>query len=67
MIIEVDRDELLNVLLLIEKNNHLSASRSGLEERSRNREEAIKKLLLILEMTEEKLEELYYADIGEVK
>ena len=57
---EVERNALLTILLLIESNNHLSASREGLEERAINREKSIKILLDILDLNEEQLNILYY-------
>lgn len=56
---KVMRSLLLLVLLYIESNNHLSASREGLEARARNRKIAIDILLDILDMTEKQLEQLY--------
>ena len=59
MRIEVDKEDLTKVLLLLVANNHISASKVGLEERSKNRWEAIQELLLMLSLTVEEAEDLY--------
>jgi len=59
MRIEVDKEDLTRVLLLLIANNHISASKVGLEERSRNRWEAIQDLLLMLSLTVQEAEDLY--------
>lgn len=51
---------LSQILLLLERNNHISASTSGLEERRDNRQKAIKILMDILEMDKGDVEEIYY-------
>ena len=58
--IEVDKEDLIKVLLLLIANDHLSASKVALEERSKNREEAIKELLFMVSLTSEEAEELYW-------
>ena len=60
MKIEVDKEDLIKVLLLLIANDHLSASKVALEERSKNREEAIKELLFMVSLTSEEAEELYW-------
>ena len=59
MRIEVDKEDLTRVLLLLIANNHISASKVGLEERSRNRWEAIQDLLLMLSLTVQEADDLY--------
>lgn len=59
MRIEVDKEDLTRVLLLLIANTHISASRAGLEERSKNRGEAIQELLLMLSLTVQEAEDLY--------
>jgi hypothetical protein len=56
---EIDEFDLLQVAFLIEDNDHLSASREGLNQRKLNRGEAIKKLLLMLDLTQEEFEDKY--------
>ena len=57
---EVDKGDLIKVLLLLIANDHLSAHKVALEERRKNREEAIKELLYMLSLTSEEAEELYW-------
>ena len=59
-IIKIDKEDLTKVLLLLIANDHLSASKSGLEKRSKNRKEAIKELLFMLVLTEEEADDLYW-------
>jgi len=59
MKIEVDKEDLTRVLLLLVANNHISASKVGLEERSKNRWGAIQELLLMLSLTVQEAEDLY--------
>lgn len=53
------RYKLIEVLLFIESNNHLSSTKIGLEERAYNRNKAIEILLMLLDMSEDDLEKLY--------
>lgn len=55
----VEYGKLLRILMLMEANSHLSASRAGLEERHKNRDEAIRLLQQIMEITDKELEEMY--------
>lgn len=48
-------DKIKQALILLERNNHLSASRAGLEERSINRNTAISLLLDAIDMTSDEL------------
>jgi hypothetical protein len=50
--------------MLIVSNDHLSASRAGLQQRANNRKEAINKLSSMLELTEEDVEESYWRRIN---
>jgi hypothetical protein len=59
MRIEVNNGDLMRVLLLLIANNHISASKVGLEERSKNRWEAIQELLFMLSLTVQEAEDLY--------
>lgn len=55
----VDYAKLIRILALMEANSHLSSSRAGLEERHKNRDEAIRILQQIMEITDEELEQMY--------
>ncbi len=57
------KDKLIEVLLYIESNNHLSSTRIGLEERAYNRNKAIEILLVLLDMSEDDLDKLYNKSI----
>jgi hypothetical protein len=57
--ISIDRGDLTRVLVLLLQNSNTSASRAGLEVRKKNREEAIKELLFMLNLTTEEANELY--------
>lgn len=54
------KEDVLRVAFLVESNNHLSASRAGLEARTINRKAALLELLFMLELTKEEFEEQYY-------
>lgn len=54
-----DRKKLIEVLVLIEANNHISASPIDLATRTMNSNKAIEKLSTILNISANKLEELY--------
>ena len=45
--------------MLMEANSHLSASGAGLKERKQNRDEAIRLLQSIVNLSDEELEEMY--------
>jgi hypothetical protein len=59
MNIQVDKEDLTKVLILLLTNSNTSASREGLEFRKKNRDEAIKELLFMLNLTTEEATELY--------
>lgn len=54
------KSKILRATLLIEANEHLSASASGLREREENRRAALSLLLEVLVMSEEELEKMYW-------
>lgn len=58
--IAVLKKDLIDVMLLLENNNHLSASRAGLECRTENRRKAIKKLQHLTEISDAELNDLYW-------
>lgn len=43
----VDYSKLIHILMLMEANSHLSASRSGLEKRHKNRDEALQQIIKV--------------------
>lgn len=55
----IEYAKLLRILMLMESNSHLSASRSGLEARQQNRNEAIRLLQSIIKISDTELEEMY--------
>lgn len=55
----IEYAKLLRILMLMESNSHLSASRSGLETRQQNRNEAIRLLQQITELSGKETEEMY--------
>ena len=55
----VKYDKLIRILMLMEANSHLSASGVGLKERKQNRDEAIRLLQSIVNISDEELEEMY--------
>ena len=66
---EIDKEDLLECLMLIIDNDNTSASRSGLERRSMNRKLILKELLFMLALTTEEAEDLYWQwwDKGETE
>ena len=52
--------QIIEALILLEHNNHLSAHSSALTKRRINREKAVKILLEVVEMSEEELEEFFW-------
>lgn len=61
MKIEVDRESLTKILLLLLSNENLSASKAGLEQRAKNSKEAINELLFMLCLTREEAKDIYYS------
>ena len=59
MQLKIDEQDLMGVAFLIEANNHLSASREGLEARDKNRKKAQIELLFMVQITKEEVEEMY--------
>lgn len=55
---EVSKQDLLKIAFLIESNNHLSASLSGLTARAANRNAALSDLLWLLKLTTEEFQKL---------
>ena len=55
-----EREGILHALILLKRNNHLSAHRAGLEERQCNRKAAMEILIGLVDLSEEELEELYW-------
>ena len=52
-------DKLMRILILMKANSHLSASGAGLKERKQNRDEAIRLLQTMVDLSDEELEEMY--------
>lgn len=61
----VDYAKLLRILMLMKSNSHLSASGAGLKERKQNRDEAIRLLQQVVEMSGKETEEMYQLFIME--
>ena len=55
----VNREAMINVLMLLIDNSNTSASACGLRERENNRREAINLLLSQLEISEQEADEMY--------
>lgn len=51
--------KLIRILILMEANSHLSASGAGLKERKQNRDEAIRLLQTIVNLSGKEIEEMY--------
>lgn len=62
-----DRKKLIEALLLIKENNHISVSFSGLRQRSVNRDKAIKELSAVLHISAAELDKLYIKRTNKVK
>ncbi len=58
--LKTDRQVLTKVLMLLIDNNRLSTTQGDLLKRQKNRQEAIKELLLILQLTKEEAEDMYW-------
>ncbi len=56
---ESEKSKVLWIALLIEGNEHLSASAAGLKQRAINRREAKKIALELLGLSEEEFQEIY--------
>lgn len=63
--IMIDRDQLLQVLMLIIQNDSTSASTPGLKRRAENRKKIKVILLNVLSMSEEEAEEMYVKKLEE--
>lgn len=56
---ELEKSKILSIALLIEDNEHLSASAAGLKQRTTNRREAKEIALELLGLSEEEFQEIY--------
>ncbi len=57
MNISVNKEDLIRVLVLLLKNDNISASSEGLKLRQKNQKEAINELIFMLNLTTEEAEE----------
>jgi len=58
--LKIDKQDLTKVLMLLIDNNRLSTTQGDLLKRQKNRQEAIKELLFILQLTTEEAEDMYW-------